>query len=413
MTKKTYRNYIVGIILSIILAAGIASLAITAITSSMGWGIIILVNTAIWFGGPLVCLILIVWLIYMVRDRGRVPVRVHALLFLPPLFSLLIYPASLLIEQRQHDQFRAANPPISETHVNLSGKELQLDMEPYVSSNYTRTQPSPPLSENPSGRFMSFTRYPNSDYVATGAFPYEGRYLKDDSTEYNYRVNAEGVATSLPMNRLDYPDLTPFFSTQGKDAASMLTYIYFHYPDHVDVAPALQRLALMTEAELDEKKQEGLVLFRAQNYTSGAIVRLEINGQMLDIGERALKSLAPRPQPCSSYIQRVGIAFVDLNQPLNVRWQTLNEPQTWHSATVHIPDFRQAQPMPGQSTLLRAQLYFLPDGTVEGERFVEVRSSKDHLGIRATGMPTRAARYASCGSAYSGYNPQTVMQLIE
>lgn len=47
---------------------------------------------------------------------------------------------------------------------------------------------------------MSFTRYPNSDFVATGAFPYEGGHLKDDITEYNYQINADGVATSLPIH---------------------------------------------------------------------------------------------------------------------------------------------------------------------------------------------------------------------
>src|SRR5699024_8954990 len=142
--------------------------------------------------------------------------------------------------------------------------------------------------------------------------------------------------------------------------------------------------------ELDKNKLEGLVLFRAQNYTSDAIVRLEINGQTLDIGDRALKAIAPRPQPCSSYIERVGVAFVDVNQPLDLRWQTLNEPQTWHSATLNIPPFRQPQRMDGESTLLRAQLYFLPDGTVEGERFIEVRPSEEQFGLRATGMPARA-----------------------
>lgn len=413
MTTKTYRSYIVGIILSIILAGGIASLAIAAITdSSGGWGIIMLVNAAIWFGGPLVSLILIVWLVYMVRDRGRVPGRVHALLFLPPLLALSIYPASLLMEQRQYDQFRAANPPISETHVNLSGNDLWIDTEPYASVR-SGTRPPMPLSASQPDRFMNFIRYPSSDFVATGAFPYEGAHLKDTITEYVYQIDSSEMGTSLPMSRLAYPDLSPFSSISGQNEASMLRYIYFHYANRVDVAPSLRRLSGMTELELDKNKLEGLVLFRAQNYTSDAIVRLEINGQTLDIGDGALKAIAPRPQPCSSYIERVGVAFVDLNQPLDVRWQTLNDPRTWHDATLNIPPFVQPQRMDGESTLLRAQIYFLPDGTVEGERFVEVRPSEEQFGLRATGMPARAADYASCGSAYSGYNPQVVTLLAD
>ena len=69
--------------------------------------------------------------------------------------------------------------------------------------------------------------------------------------------------------------------------------------------------------------------------------------------------------------------------------------------------------MDGESTLLRVQLYFLPDGTVEGERFVEVRQSRDQLAIRATGVPARAAAYAGCGGAFSAFNPQTVKLLAD
>ncbi|AYD66821.1 hypothetical protein DVB37_25055 [Achromobacter sp. B7] len=60
---------------------------------------------------------------------------------------------------------------------------------------------------------------------------------------------------------------------------------------------------------------------------------------------------------------------------------------------------------------MRLQLYFLPDGTVEVERFVQVHLPKEKLGIRATGGPERAAIYASCGSATRTYNPQTVTLL--
>ncbi len=412
MTTKTYQHYLFGITLSILLAGGIATLSITAITNPMlGWGIVVLLNAAILVGAPLAILLLIVWVTYMVRDRGRMPGRVHALLFLPTLLALLIYPASQSIERRKNDQFTAASPPIAETHVNLSGKDLWIDTKPYAST-YSGAGPVMPLAASKSERFMAFTRYPNADFIASGAFPYEGPRMKENIARYSYQLASGEVAFSLPLNRLSYPDLTPFFPILGEDEASMLRYLYFHYPDHVDVAPTLQHLAGMTEQYLEEKKLKGLVLFKAQNYAPGAIARLEINGYTLSIGDRALKSTAPLPAPCSDTPTFLSGAFVDLDQPLDIRWQTLDEPQTWHTTTLRIPAFRQPQPMDGESTLLRAQLYFLPDGTVQGERFVEVRLSQEQLGIRTTGMPAQAADYASCGSAFSYFNPQ-VVRLLE
>lgn len=413
MTRKTYRSYIFGIILSIVLAGWIAIISMSAITDpSLGWGILLLINVASLFGGPLAGLLLIVWLIYMVRDRGRVPARIHALLFLPSLFAIMIYPFSQYLAQRQHDQFRAANPPIAETHVNLSGRELWIDARPYA-SGYDRTTPSTPLSAGQSERFITFTRYPSSDFVATGAFPYEGERLKEGLAQYEYQTATDNTVTSLPMNRLSYPDTTPFHPVLGKNGASMLRYIYFHYSDHVDVAPALHRLSWLTKKELEEKNLTGLVLLNAHNYTPHAITRLEINSQTLDIGEQALKSTPPLPQSCTSYTQQLGAAFLDLNQPLDIRWQTLNEPTIWHTATLDVPAFRSVQPIDSESTLLRVKLYFLPDGTVESERFVKVQLPEELIGIRATGMPARAANFASCGSAFNGFDPKVARLLLD
>ena len=144
-----------------------------------------------------------------------------------------------------------------------------------------------------------------------------------------------------------------------------------------------------------------------------AIVRLEINGLTMDIGEGALESVALLPAPCYDIQKPVGGALVDTNQPLDVRWQTLDKPLTWHTATLRVPAFHQPQSMKGESKLPRVLLYFLPDGTVEGERFVEVRLPKKQQGLRATGMPARAATYASCGSAFSAFNPQMVRLLAD
>ncbi len=52
----------------------------------------------------------------------------HALLFLPTLLALLIVPVGDAIEQGRRDRFSEAHPAIAETHVNLSGDTIWLDM---------------------------------------------------------------------------------------------------------------------------------------------------------------------------------------------------------------------------------------------------------------------------------------------
>lgn len=92
MTTTPYRDYLFGLIISIALAWWLAFLGLTAaLTPDLGWGIVALLTAAIWVGGPLAILLIIVWFYYLSRDRGRVPGRVHAWLFLPTLIAMLIY----------------------------------------------------------------------------------------------------------------------------------------------------------------------------------------------------------------------------------------------------------------------------------------------------------------------------------
>ncbi|WP_332610031.1 hypothetical protein [Achromobacter sp. ESBL13] len=377
---------------------------------------------------------------------------------------MLIYPASESFEKSKRERFSDAHPYIAETHVNLSGKDLWIDTTPYATTS-SGAGPRMPFAAAESQQFMVFNRYPSP--AATQPFPYDGARLREDIAQYRYlSASGDAVAASLPLTRLAYPDVARFSSALNKPDRSMLRYLYFHYPDRVEVAPALNRLAGMTEQRLDRQGQHGLVLLSAVNYTTGAIARLEVNGQTVDIGDRALVSVAPLPAACHEFAQPIGAAFIMLSRPLALRWQTTgavdaagaaamaagtitpagdigatgapeapvapgtpetpkppgtpgtpdtpepsstaNAAHPWHTATLHAPAFRHPEPVDGESTLMRLQLYFLPDGTVEVERFVQVHMPKDKLGIRATGIPARAAPYASCGGAYNTYNPQTV-----
>ena len=104
----------------------------------------------------------------------------------------------------------------------------------------------------------------------------------------------------------------------------------------------------------------------------------------------------------------VGGALVDIDQPLTIRWQTLDDPQTWHTATVQVPAFTSPTPLKGESTLMSVLLYFLPDGTVDSERVVKVELSNDASAVRVTGLPERAKQFADCGGAHTSFNLERV-----
>lgn len=423
MTKTPLRQYIFGIILSIALASWLAALGIIAVTSpTLGWGVMGLIVAAIWVGGPLAALLIITWIVYLVRDRGQIPGRVNALLFVPTLLSVLIYPVYDGIEQARRDGFSATHPGITEVHVNFSGRDLWVDTSPYASTG-SGGGPDLPMRADNAQRFAAFTRYPqgNSGAGNKTPFPYEGSRLRSDVAQYVYPAAPQeyqsaaqpsaSTPSSTPLTLLPYPNLKTLTSSLGHSEAALLRYVYFHYPDHVDVAPVLGRLSGMSEQRYEDKKQKGLVLFTVHNYTPSAIARLEFNGQTLDIGDQAIASLTPLPAICADYPRPTGNALIDIDQPLTVRWQTLDAPQTWHEATLRVPGFEQPKAVDGESTLMHAQLYFLPDGTVQAERFVRVQLPKGQMGIRTTGLPAQAAAYASCGSAYSAFNPQAVQRL--
>lgn len=401
------RNYLFGIIVSFLLAGLLAFLGVVAVSSSnLGWGAAALLAYAVLFGGPLAIVLVLTWIVYLVRDRGNVPGRVHALLFVPTLLAALIVPVGESIEQSRRDSFREANPAIAETHVNLSGRTIWLDTR-LASFNSGGT----PYMEPASGEhrnFSSFRRYPRPETLASDEFPYEGARLKEGAARYTY-FDVDGKAgASLPLRRLPYPDLGKLRSAYAYGEAGLLVYQYFHYADHVEVAPSIARFSGMTEQTMESARIPGLAIFSLENHTPETIARVEIDGQTWDMGSYAARSLLSRP--CDP-VHGGSPVLLDLEQPVRVRWQALENPQAWHEATVAVPAFSEAGKADPNTGLLRVRLYFLPDGTVAAERYKEIRSRGDKLAIRSTGLPSSAQPYVSCGGAYAGYNPQTVTLL--
>ncbi|KAA8996076.1 hypothetical protein FJU30_22170 [Affinibrenneria salicis] len=402
-------SYLPGIIISLLLAGWLAFLALTAVSNDeMGWGTIGLVLGALYIGGPLAILLLCMWIWYMVRARGQLPGRIHAWLLLPTLFAVLIVPLDELIREKKRERFDEAHPPVRETHINLSGQDLGLDAG--------RGTDGKPIKAG-AQRFVSMTRYPDAASIAAGAFPYVGTRLRDDITSYRYQpvsgLNPPVPADATrPLRRQPDPDVPALLAVGGADAAE-LVYLYFHYPGHVAFAPAIALRSMTQIIRLKNNRQDtrALVLFRAYNYLSSPVARLEVNGQTLDLGEFALSHTPPWPAPCRDFSRPTGAALIDLQPPLTLRWQTLDEPLRWRTALVDVPDFPQPLASTESAVPLRVLLYLLPDDSVVAERYLEVRLPDEKLAVRATGLPEQARPYASCGGAWSSYDPERVQLL--
>lgn len=402
------KSYLFGIIVSFALAGFLAFLGLVAVTTdNLGWGMLALLSYAVMFGGPVAIVLVLTWIAYLVRDRGQVPGHIHALLFVPTLLAVMIVPVNESLRQSRYDSFRKMNPAIAETHVNLSGHPIGLDFRE-ASSSSGGSQSLEPASAAKLD-FSSFARYPSADAVAAGTFPYEGSRLKESATRYTY-FNFEGTptSTSLPLQRLPYPDIATLVSVYAYGEAALLVHQYFHYADHVEVAPGLARFAGSTEDTMTSARIPGLAIFSVENYTPQTIARLEINGQTQDL-DYAVRSAAGKP--CDP--PRGGTpALLNLEQPVTLRWQTAEDPQQWHEAKAVVPAFSQAGKSDSDKALLRVRLYFLPDGTVAAERFRVIRVRGD-LAVRTTGVPQQAKAYAVCGGAYGNYNPQSVKLLVD
>ena len=124
--------------------------------------------------------------------------------------------------------------------------------------------------------------------------------MNDKLERYTYRIASGETGDSLPLTRLPYPDVSPFFPILGKKEATMLRHLYFHYPDHVEVAPALQRLAGMTEQQLDGKKLKGLVLFKARTTRRTGLLGWRSMGERWTSVTAHTRRLRRYPQPATT-----------------------------------------------------------------------------------------------------------------
>lgn len=118
---KEIRPFLAGISLAFILAGWLLFQACLAWeVKPVGYGIIALAFGVFAglgvLGGPL----LLFWGGYMIWKRGRLPGRVHALIFLPPLAAFLMVQLVLVINAAQTPHTVTLDPAVSQAQTDAS-----------------------------------------------------------------------------------------------------------------------------------------------------------------------------------------------------------------------------------------------------------------------------------------------------
>lgn len=387
------KRYWFGITLSAALAILLITLSLIALlTPDLGYGVVMLILLAVVVGVPLCFALLVTWLVYKRRASTPLPAKLHAAMFLPTLAAMSVLPIGAGVQDIARRWFSEAHPDIRELHVNFSGRPLWLAAGTAQTS--AGSWPHMPLLSGSEARFADFIRHPQEEDVNQGRFPYTGSRLRESEHSYAYADtdDAERPVTVRPRPLVlrPYPDLGRLPSDLRE--SDLLVYQYFHYYDHVDVAPGLARL--------DTSKLNGLqgrlgnvVSFHLSDQYPRGLARLEVDGQTLAIGtenERVFEA------PCDRRSSFVGSALLDIKMPLAVRWQTLDDPARWHEASVSVPAFQGTTSPAMQASVRNVRLYFLDGGVVAAEQFQTQSLLGGGQRTVSTGVPVGARTDRIC-----------------
>ena len=208
----------------------------------------------------------------------------------------------------------------------------------------------------------------------------------------------------MPLVASPAPDIkliAPAFESLSPD----LTFMYYHYPDRVEVVPVVHLWESL--GPLPPTAHVPLVIIRPHNLTAAPIIRLEIDGQGLELG-RAIR-LAPQEDDCN--IDRLW-AINRLAAPLKVRWQLARTAPEWQEALVTVPAFANHEPAQGSATENAVHLYFHPDGGVSAQRAQVVAVAEGSHAARLTAIVPVLKTAPACGDAAKAYTSRfmTIMK---
>ena len=387
------KHYPLGITLSAALSTLLVALSLTALlTPNLEYGVVMLILLAIVVGIPLCFALLATWFTYRRRASAPLPAKLNAAMFVPTLIALSVLPIGSAMQDTARRWFNDAHPDIRELHVNFSGRPLWLALG--SAQTEAGRWPQMPLQAGNEAKFVAFTRLPLEDEINENRFPYVGSRLREKVHSYAYAEKGEDgrpvEARPRPLMVRPYPDLgwLPSDIRESK----LLVHQYFHYYDHVEVAPGLARLDSSELAAL-QARLGNVVSFHLSNQYPRGLARLEINGQTLAIGtdsERISEA------PCDRSTSFAGSGLLSIDKPLEVRWQTLDDPARWHEARVSVPAFQGATSRAMQASVRNVRLYFLDNDVLAAEQLQTLTSLGGEQKTVTTGVPAGAHQNETC-----------------
>lgn len=389
------RAHPVGGGLGIALAAILLALVLFLVVEPGGMSIVVAGLGAVFVLAPLAFVNFLVTLNYA---RRQAPAGAYFWSWGPLLGVLAVFWLIQAIQQGQQEAFDAAHPSMRERHINLSGRDLWLDTE-FVSGADGGVMPG----DRP-GQFLEFQRYGQRGADNDVRMIYDGSRLAADFREMTVYPGPPQTTSAIRLPaRLGsaYPDLSlPLLQRALTEygESSALIHLFYHYPDHVEVAPALnldgsQSMALWGKAQ-------PVMVLRFANLGGGpAIARLEIDGQAVDFGAGAML-----PEIDEDACYRRGFqshAQVGRQGRLHVRWQYAETAPLWHQAEAVIPELPSTRP-PGQRRSDGLDLYFGRDRLLAVERWQEIEQAEKLVLLTSQPQPALPVK-PLCGTAAARY----------
>ncbi len=322
--------------------------------------------------------------VYLLRKKA-VDRRDLAWMWLPAFCAMLIAPAYNLVADRLQAAIREEHPPIAEWHVNLSGRTFWLAPEVAPSA----------FEADPEAIRLVFRQQalknrtdPMREYA--GALPAPG--FKGMTV---FGSSGAVAPTTLPVSIGPIPSIA-LIERAFPYGGPYLDYMYYHYPDRIEVAPVLRlsRLELRKEATA----QVPLVIFYPRNLAGPPIIRIEVDGQTLALEHPV--TVQSGDTPCRIYGHP---ALSGLDGPLKIRWQVAQANPVWREAKLTVPLFVLT---PGEYSSARRNaihLYFLADGSIAAQREQLLGVGDETPGVRFTEPPPQLNTPVACGTAEDVY----------
>lgn len=349
----------------------------------------------LFIGLPLLVIHLSIWFYYVIRKPASR--WVHIIMSVPLIVSVLLSPIQDLIATHQAGVEYQKNPVVQEVHVNLTGRDMLPDNVGIAVNDRRHMMPG----ETPE-TFREFSRYPT--ILGYGRTPgqfmgyewlYENGRLSpnattiardyDDNTTHNIHDTEADVHVPLIVSATEEQLQAPPQLAREISGLSDYIYIYFHYPQHTEVARILS-LSGMQSAQLEGKDSD--VIKVAVFALAGApIARIQINGQEVGLG--GFNAPVAPTHPAFDHWCRTGGMYTIASIPgrLTVRWHTTEPPFTWQQASVDVPAFSDEQHSPNRVLSNEIELYIGEYNQLHVSRvqWLQQDSSKDsRRQIRAT-----------------------------